>query len=97
MIRCKNYKIGPFKSKRKKTNEKGVTMGYFRLQWTFVDTNLNSPLYVILNEKVYFHKGTTNVFARVFYDGSRLKELQVKNYVNNQLELIARDGMAFPE
>lgn len=96
-MRCKNYKIGPFKSKRKQPNEKGVTMGNFRLEWTFVDTNLSSPLNVILKEKVYFSLGTATVSASIFYDGSKIKELQVKNYISNQLEQIARDGMAFPE
>lgn len=97
MVRCRSYKIGPFKSKRKRPNEKGVTIGNFRLEWTFVDTNLSSPLNIILKEKVYFNQGTAIVFANVFYDGSKLKELQVKNYINNQRERIAREGMAFPE
>lgn len=96
-MRCRNYKMGPFKSKRKQPNEKVVTISNFRLEWTFVDTNLSSPLNVILKEKVYFNQGTATVSASVFYDGSKLKEPQVKNYVNNQLERIAREGMAFPE
>ncbi len=99
MLRYKKYKIGPFNSKRKHKNEKGVTMGNFHLEWTFVDTNLNSSLNVILREQVYFDKGIrkATVFARVFYDSSKIKESQVKNYVSNKLEQIAKDGMAFPE
>ncbi len=97
MIKYKTYKIGPFESKRTKPTEPGLNLKCLQLQWTFVDQNLGSPLEVILREKIDFNQATATAYAVISYNDLELEELEVKNYVINELEQIAKDGKTFAE